>query len=193
KSCLLWFFDLLHQSHAAGRHRQSKIARALYRRAPNWIGEHVITDGDLIAAIDWLQINDRVILRTLALRPNLEDGIAATAHHLDELVPIVGPHPHAETDPLNAWIMPRQIELFYEPAEFILFDSVTRGEKTGARAQQSNIRVHPVIERGADLHHRAFKTRAILRLGRMVNIERRQKSHDQGAAKHGVGNPRPRL
>ncbi len=190
---MLWLFDLLHQSHTARRHRQSEVARAFHRRAPNWIGKHVITDGDLITAIDWLQINDRVIFRTLAFRPNFERGITAIAHRLDELVSFVRSQPHAETDSLNSRIMPRQIELVHKPAKFILFDSVTRREQSRARAQQGDVCVHPVIERGADLLYRGFKTRPILGLGGAVNIERRQKSHDQCAAKHRIGNPRPRL
>ena len=89
--------------------------------------------------------------------------------------------------------MPRQIELVHEPAKLILLDVVTRGKQTRARAQQSDISVHPVIERATDLRYRAFKTRAILGLGRAVNVERRQKSHDQCAAQHRVRNPRSRL
>src|SRR5437899_12026941 len=117
KARLLWLVNLLHQSHAARNYRQSKVARAFHGGAPNWFGEHVITDGGLIAAIDWLQINDRVILRAVAFRPDFESGITAAAHRLDELVALVRPHAHAETDALNARIMARQIELVHEPGK----------------------------------------------------------------------------
>ena len=105
----------------------------------------------MVSSIRRLEIDDRVVLRTISFRPDFEIRIARLTHLVDDLFSLLGLKFETETDALNSRIVIGQIELVNEPTKLVRLDAVAGGKQSRAGSQQCDVSIQTVLERSAHL------------------------------------------